>query len=403
MTIACPDCGLLEDLPDLGPGSAAVCRLCRTDLELTIGRSTTAALACALATFLLLFPANLLPLAQVEIFGLHGENVIAGGIAILWNRGWYLLAGATAVLVVLLPFVRFGALWAVLGALELGYRPSWLGAVFRWAVRLDRWAMLDVYLLASFVGYYRLSHVEQLHISLQMGGECFAAAAFLTMLSRALLDRRTVWRAIAPEVRIDAGIEICSCTVCDLIQPASRDGKPCPRCRATLRTRKPDSLPRTAALLVTAFLFYFPANIYPMSVSSQLGTQHTYTIFAGIEALFDNDLWLLGVVVTCTSILFPLGKIFALAWGVLAVRLRRAKHHIARTRSIRVVSELGRWSNTDPFTIVFFVPLMHFGALASASAGWGATAFVAMTLLTMFAAETFDPRLMWDAAAGRSR
>ena len=52
----------------------------------------------------------------------------------------------------------------------------------------------------------------------------------------------------------------------------------------------------------------------------------------------------------------------------------------------------------DPFTIVFFVPLLNFGILASSSAGWGATAFVMMTFLTMIAVDTFDPRLMWDAA-----
>ena len=30
--------------------------------------------------------------------------------------------------------------------------------------------------------------------------------------------------------------------------------------------------------------------------------------------------------------------------------------------------------------------------------GAGALAFCAVVILTMFAAETFDPRLMWDAA-----
>jgi paraquat-inducible protein A len=74
-------------------------------------------------------------------------------------------------------------------------------------------------------------------------------------------------------------------------------------------------------------------------------------------------------------------------------------HLSAKTKVFRLVTELGRWSNIDPFTIVFFVPLANFGALASATAGWGATAFMLMTFLTMLASKTFDPRLMWDAAA----
>jgi paraquat-inducible protein A len=35
--------------------------------------------------------------------------------------------------------------------------------------------------------------------------------------------------------------------------------------------------------------------------------------------------------------------------------------------------------------------------------GVGALAFCGVVILTMFAAETFDPRLMWDAAAERER
>jgi paraquat-inducible protein A len=34
--------------------------------------------------------------------------------------------------------------------------------------------------------------------------------------------------------------------------------------------------------------------------------------------------------------------------------------------------------------------------------GVGALAFCAVVVLTMFAAETFDPRLMWDTAAAQA-
>ncbi|HEY7930247.1 MAG TPA: paraquat-inducible protein A, partial [Steroidobacteraceae bacterium] len=93
MTIACPDCGTLEDLPVLPARSTAVCIGCEAPLEKTSGRSLGAALACALATFVLLFPVNILPLIRVDIFGLHSSNVIAAGIFQLWGRGWILLAG----------------------------------------------------------------------------------------------------------------------------------------------------------------------------------------------------------------------------------------------------------------------------------------------------------------------
>jgi paraquat-inducible protein A len=401
VTIACPDCGTLQDLPPLPPRSTASCQRCERDLENTSGRSLIATLAASIAIFLVLIPSNILPLIRVDVFGMRAENIIGVGIARLWQQQWVLIAALTALLVIALPFLRFGLLAAVLGALRLGYRPPWLGPVFRWAEWLDPWCMTDVFLLASFVGFYRMLHISQASVSIEFGGACFMMAGFFTMLSRAFLDQRMVWRMIGPEAEPEPGPETLSCTSCELVQPLDCEGSACPRCGARLHARKPDALIRTAALLIAAFILFFPANILPMDVSTRLGEQKNYTIFTGVEELFDSGLWPLGAIIFCTSILIPFGKILAIGWCVASVRLRWTQHLVTKTKIFRLVAELGRWSKTDPFTIVFFVPLMHFGPLGSADAGWGATAFMMMSVLTMVASTTFDPRLMWDAARPR--
>jgi paraquat-inducible protein A len=398
VTIACPDCGTLEEIPRLLPRDAAVCIRCESGLEKTSGRSIGAALACSLATFLLLVPINVLPLLRIDLFGMHSQNITGAGIAQLWQRGWVWLAGLSALFVIVFPFFRFGLLSAVLGALMLGRRPSWLGRAFRWSTWLDPWAMVDVYLLAGCIGYFRLINIDEARVTIEVGGACFIAAAFLTMLSRATLDARTVWRAIGGETRATHGEPMLACTTCDLVQPLSGEGQRCPRCGARLRLRKLDAATWTAALLVAAFVLILPANLYPMNISNQLGQQVGYTIMTGIRDLFEAGLYPLGVLIFCTSILTPAAKILALGWCVLSVRRRSRKHLVVKTKVLRVIAEMGRWSKTDPFAIVFFVPLVHFGSLGSEDAGWGATAFVMMTFLTMVASVTFDPRLMWDAA-----
>ena len=398
MTIACPDCGTLEDLPKLGPKSTAYCISCRGDLETTNGRSVAGALALSLSTLLLLIPVNALPLISLDLFGIHVENVTIVGIVRLLGHGWFLLAGLSALFVVVLPFVRFTLLTAVLGAIHFGRRPSWLGRAFGWAVWLDLWAMLDVYLLAGGVGLYRLHDIHQANLSIELGGECFIAAALFTMLLRVTLDRRTVWRAIGGESWITRETPVIGCTICDRIEPLSREGQHCRRCHAVLRSRKPHAMRYTAALLIAALLLFIPANVYPMNISNQLGTRKSYTILDGILDLFKNGLWPLGAVIFCTSVLIPLVKILVLGWCVLSVSQRSPRHLVLKTKMFRIVAEFGRWSKTDPFTIVFFVPLMNFGGLGSDTAGWGATAFMMMTFLTMVASFTFDPRLMWDAA-----
>jgi paraquat-inducible protein A len=398
VTIACPDCGTLEEIPRLLRRDTAVCIRCQTELEKTSGRSIGAALACSLATLLLLVPLNVLPLLRVDIFGMHSENITAAGVAELWGRGWIWLAGLSMLFVIVFPFLRFGLLSAVLGALTLGRRPSWLGSAFRWSTWLDPWAMVDVYLVAGCVGYYRLINIDQAHVTIELGGACFIAAAFLTMLSRATLDARTVWRAIGGETHAEPGEPVLGCTTCDLVQPLSREGQRCPRCGARLRVRKLDAAAWTAALLIASLVLIFPANLYPMNISDHLGQQVRYTIMTGVQDLFKANLYPLGVLIFCTSILTPAVKIFALGWCVLSVWRGSRRHLVTKTKVLRVIAEMGRWSKTDPFAIVFFVPLVHFGSLGSEDAGWGATAFMMMTFLTMVASVTFDPRLMWDVA-----
>ena len=43
--------------------------------------------------------------------------------------------------------------------------------------------------------------------------------------------------------------------------------------------------------------------------------------------------------------------------------------------------------------------LVQFGRAVTIDPGMGALAFCAVVIVTIFAAEAFDPRLMWDAAA----
>jgi paraquat-inducible protein A len=398
VTIACPDCGTLEEIPRLLRRDTAVCIRCQSDLEKTNGRSIGAALACSLATLLLLVPVNVLPLLRMDLFGMHSQNITAAGVAQLWGRGWILLAGLTALFVIVFPFLRFGLLSAVLAALRLDRRPCWLGAAFRWSIWLDPWAMIDVYLLAGCIGYYRLINIDQARVTIELGGACFIAAAFLTMLSRATLDTRTVWRAIGGETHARRGEPMLGCTTCDLVWPLSCEGERCPRCGARLRARKIDAVRWTAALLIAALVLIFPANIYPMNISNHLGQQVSYTIMTGVKDLFKAHLYPLGVLIFCTSILTPAAKIFALGWCVLSVWRGSRKRLVTKTKVLRVIAEMGRWSKTDPFAIVFFVPLVHFGSVGSEDAGWGATAFMMMTFLTMVASVTFDPRLMWDVA-----
>ena len=397
MTIACTDCGTLQDIPPLPWGAIAICPTCDNRLERTNGRSINGALACASATFVLLFPANLLPLMHVSMMGMTRESRLGSGVVTLWQHQWVIMAVLVAAFAVILPFVRFGLLSLVLALLRLGHRPHWLGRAFRWSLHLDQWAMPDVFLIGCAVGYSRIA--AAMPVKIGWGGICLIFAAFLCMLSRAALDTRAVWRVLSPECAAPPEDQpAVACRFCDLVRPGAAEGSRCPRCGLTLSARKPDSMLRTAALVITGFVLFFPANLYPMSVDRQFGVLVPHRIVDGIMELFQAHLWPLGVLIFFTSIAIPLLKLAGLSWFLISVWHGSRHRLVPKTRLCRLIDEIGRWSCVDIFTIAVFLPLMQFGGMVSTDAANGAPPFLLVVVITMLASHTFDPRLMWDAA-----
>jgi paraquat-inducible protein A len=393
--VACPDCGTVQSLPHRSGHGVIRCCTCEMALERTAGRSINAALACSAATFGLLFPANLLPLLNVTILQTLNRSVIASGVLGIYRQGWPLLATIVGLEIVVLPFFRFGLLTIVLAALRAGVRAPWIGPAFKWAEILDEWAMPDVFLFGCIVGYSRVAPF--LPVDIGAGGWCLISAALLTLVTRATLERRAIWRMIGPVVEKPSPGMI-GCIRCDFPVPASMNGKPCPRCHARIWRLRPYSVSRAFALTLAGLAFYPIAYIYPMEYSVRLNMYNGYSIMTGVMDLVKANLWFFAGVVFVASVLIPLLKLFALAWFTLSIH-RRSNHRLkTKTKLYRIVSVIGRWSHIDVFTISVFLPLMNFAGLLSTVVGRAMPAFLAVVVLTMFATEVFDPRELWAAA-----
>ena len=93
----------------------------------------------------------------------------------------------------------------------------------------------------------------------------------------------------------------------------------------------------------------------------------------------------------------PSVKLFTLGYLLVQTQMGSAKHLIGRTWAFRVIAFIGRWSMIDVFGLSILVALVQFAQFANFVAEIGSTCFAAVVVLTMFAVEFFDPRLMWDA------
>jgi paraquat-inducible protein A len=191
-----------------------------------------------------------------------------------------------------------------------------------------------------------------------------------------------------------------ACHTCGLVcrRPPVSSALRCPRCRTTLHARIPRSLSRSWAFLVAAMLLYLPANLLPIMHVTSFGDRRSDTIFSGVEYLLLHGMWPLALIVFVASVLVPVAKIAILVYLLISVQLSSRSWPWDRMRLYRFTEYVGRWSMVDVFVVTVLVALIDLGQVAQVEAGPGALMFACVVVLTMFAARTFDPRLIWDRA-----
>jgi paraquat-inducible protein A len=199
-----------------------------------------------------------------------------------------------------------------------------------------------------------------------------------------------------------ASLNLASCHDCGLLVRPGLGGHHvhvrCPRCGAGVHARKPNSIARTWALVITAFILYVPANVFPVMAVTSLGKVQADTILSGVYYLVTHGMWPLALVVFFASFVVPLAKLIVLTALLISVHRRSSWRTADRTQLYRVTEAVGRWSMVDIYVVTILVALVRLGALANIEAQAGAVFFGAVVVVTMLAAETFDPRLLWDAA-----
>lgn len=191
-----------------------------------------------------------------------------------------------------------------------------------------------------------------------------------------------------------------SCPTCYKISPAG--ARHCSRCHSTLRPRKRHSLQHTLALLITASLLYIPANIFPIMTTTQLGQGEPSTILGGVLILIKLEAYPVATIIFIASVIVPLAKLIALfylCWAVARNNDDSLNDNLTlktKTQLYRLAEFMGKWSMVDVFVVSILVALIQLQGLMTVEPGIAGVAFSGVVIVTMLAAETFDPRMIWD-------
>ncbi len=400
--IACHECDRLHWQQPIAVGAQASCRNCGAVLYRELPHSLDRALACYLSALLLFVIANTFPFIALEFGGRQEESrLISAGLA-LYQQGMGELGLLVFLTSIVFPFVTILGMLYLLIPVRMGRIPPAIGPIFRVVHHCLPWSLLGVFLLGALVAVVKL----QAMANVVPGVALFAFVGTLLAFAgaRASFDPRALW-AVSTVQQLDpavvrTGTALVSCHVCGLLRTRDAGLHDCPRCGSALHHRKANSIQRTWALVIAASVLFIPANVYPIMEVIQFGQGEPDTIVSGITKLMASGLWGLGLIVLFVSIVVPVAKLASLAWLLHSVQQGHGNRRRDRTRLYRVTEVVGSWSMLDVFLVGLLSGLVTLDVLATVRPGIGATFFAGVVILTMLAAASFDPRLIWDAPDG---
>ncbi len=326
------------------------------------------ALSFTLAALVAFALANAFPIVGLIVQGDLVQTTLFGAAWVLYRDGMWPIAALVFITTIVMPLLEMLAMVYLLLPLRLHGVPRAPDLAFRMLHLAQPWAMTEVLILGMLVALVKLAVIA----SVVPGTSLWAFGAVMILLAAAAssFDPHDLWARIgAASSRGDerigsteasavtaarAGLFVChGCGLLSKAPPQVHEGH-CARCGDTLHFRKPASITRTWAFLISAMVLYIPANALPvMNTSSLFGTEKD-TILSGVAYLWTSGSWPLAIIVFTASIAVPMLKIIALMFLVISVQFRYTFLLKRRTVIYRLVELVGRWSMLTSTSLRFW-------------------------------------------------
>ena len=193
-TVACPDCDLLQHLPELPPGGKARCPRCGNTLATEPTDPLDRPLALALAAAIVFIVANTAPLMGLSAVGRHASTTIVGGVYEMWLQGQEVTAVIVAFCAVIAPASYILFMLTVLLAVRRPPAPHWVGEMLRWADSMQPWSMNEVMILGILVALIKIAELA----TVDPGVGMYAVGGLVVLFAAIMVtfDQREVWKRV---------------------------------------------------------------------------------------------------------------------------------------------------------------------------------------------------------------
>lgn len=387
--LICPNCDLKLPSKPVKHRINAHCPQCDTLLYRGKHFLLHTNLMLALSGLLFFIPTLFIPFISIRLINVNFSSNLTSGAFALFNEGYTTLGLLIFICSSVFPLLLFLSVICAHWGLKHHHF-----TVFKYALvtfqKLKHWWMLDVFLLSIAVAAFKLREYSIVTPQIGLIGLIFAQIIAITLILR--MSVRRYWQRWHPAEHYSEEQISSHCQHCHLSQPHTTQ---CRRCHSPISFRKKHSIQKTWAYLIAASVFLLPANVLNISIIFSNGIRYEDTIFSGVVTLMNGHIPI-AIIIFVASILVPIAKIIGLAYILICIQLKSSVDQYHRMKLFLFVKWIGKWSILDLFVIATTIALVDRDQILDFSPGPAAMAFAAVVVFTMFAAESLDPRLIWD-------
>ena len=394
--LGCPECGQAV-CAAAENGEMADCPTCGRNLIRVENSPYLLPFVYALTALAVLLPVSFGFFLSVRMPTVADRLTLPNMMHALLQQDYSFLANAMFILTFATPLFFLILLLYVLGAFIQNKNRPFLLPAARWVLRLKQWLMVDIFAVSSLVALIKIKVYAEVEFGLSFYA-VFIYALLLFRISQAITPHWLFSKAAelsATHIHLNEKDKTVYCHRCFFRQPENVTR--CSICGTYILFRRTHSLSLSTAFLIAAMIFYIPANLLPMMITSDPKTTISSQIFDGVLTLWRNKDYLVAVIIFSASIAIPLLKIVAMIILLLSAKFKLPYKISAHQLSIlhRIVEMIGRWSMIDIFVTIILMAAFS-TPIAKVEAGAATIYFTLVVVLTMLSAYFFDTRLLWE-------
>ena len=167
----CRSCDLAVRKRALPSNARAVCPRCHTALYDTPYYSINGMLALCVTALIIFFPANLLPVLEINFLGSVRDTTVYQAALSVWGQGYWVVGLAVLASAVLAPAlfilsILFQILIVKLGLLSSAFWRSIYKFILKQHASVSQMTMLEIYVISFLVSAFQLSDFSDVHFGM---------------------------------------------------------------------------------------------------------------------------------------------------------------------------------------------------------------------------------------------